>query len=141
DSKSQMHIAAFLDDNIKKEGKNIGGKRIYRGLKDLEKLVNLYGVTELIIGVKDLSVTRKNEIIDECLRLKVSVSMVPPVDQWIDSGLTAGVIREIKIEDLLSREQIVLDNPRIEEDLKGKIVLVTGAAGSIGAELCRQISH
>src|SRR5690606_33360436 len=102
---------------------------------------NLYGVTELIIGVKDLSVTRKNEIIDECLRLKVSVSMVPPVDQWIDSGLTAGVIREIKIEDLLSREQIVLDNPRIEEDLKGKIVLVTGAAGSIGAELCRQISH
>src|SRR5690606_17821447 len=77
DSKSQMHIAAFLDDNIKKEGKNIGGKRIYRGLKDLEKLVNLYGVTELIIGVKDLSVTRKNEIIDECLRLKVSVSMVP----------------------------------------------------------------
>jgi FlaA1/EpsC-like NDP-sugar epimerase len=141
DTKNQMHIAAFLDDDVKKEGKNLGGKRIYRGLHELEKLVNLYGITELIIGVKDLSVTRKNEIIDECLRLKVSVSMVPPVDQWIDSGLTAGVIREIKIEDLLSREQIVLDNPRIEEDLKGKVVLVTGAAGSIGAELCRQISH
>ncbi len=141
DSKSQMDIAAFLDDDPKKEGKNIGGKRIYSGIADLEKLVNLHGVTELIIGVKNLSVTRKNEIIDECLRLNVSVSMVPPVDQWINSGLTAGAIREIKIEDLLSREQIVLDNPRIEEDLKGKIVLVTGAAGSIGAELCRQISH
>jgi FlaA1/EpsC-like NDP-sugar epimerase len=107
----------------------------------LEKLVKQFGITELIIAVRDLSVQRKNEIIDECLRLNVSVSMVPPVDQWINGGLTAGAIREIKIEDLLSREQILLDNPRIEEDIKGKIVLVTGAAGSIGSELCRQICH
>jgi FlaA1/EpsC-like NDP-sugar epimerase len=141
DSKSQMNIVAFLDDDSKKEGKNIDGKRIYKGLNDLEKLVSLYGITDLIISVRDLSVSRKNDIIDECLRLNVSVSMVPPVDQWINGGLTAGAIREIKIEDLLSREQILLDNPRIEEDLKGKVVLVTGAAGSIGSELCRQISH
>ncbi len=141
DSKSQMNIVAFLDDDSKKEGKNIDGKRIYKGLEDLEKLVNLYGITDLIIGVRDLSVSRKNQIIDECLRLNVSVSVVPPVDQWINGGLTAGAIREIKIEDLLSREQILLDNPRIEQDLKGKVVLVTGAAGSIGSELCRQISY
>lgn len=141
DSKSQINIVAFLDDDTKKEGKNIDGKRIYKGLDDLEKLVNLYGITDLIIGVRDLSVYRKNQIIDECLRLNVSVSVVPPVDQWINGGLTAGAIREIKIEDLLSREQILLDNPRIEQDLKGKIVLVTGAAGSIGSELCRQISY
>ncbi len=141
DSKSQMNIVAFLDDDSKKEGKNIDGKRIYKGLNDLERLVNLYGITDLIISVRDLSVSRKNEIIDECLRLNVSVSMVPPVDQWINGGLNAGAIREIKIEDLLSREQILLDNPRVEEDLKGKVVLVTGAAGSIGSELCRQISH
>ncbi|RIW14377.1 polysaccharide biosynthesis protein [Algoriphagus lacus] len=141
DSITKMNIVAFLDDDSKKDGKNIDGKRIYRGLEDLEKLVNQYAVTDLIIAVRDLSVQRKNEIIDECLRLNVSVSMVPPVDQWINGGLTAGAIREIKIEDLLSREQILLDNPRIEEDLKGKIVLVTGAAGSIGSELCRQINH
>lgn len=141
DSKTHMNIVAFLDDDSKKEGKNIDGKRIYKGLEDLEKLVKLYGITELIIAVRDLSVSRKNEIIDECLRLNVSVSMVPPVDQWINGGLTAGAIREIKIEDLLSREQILLDNPRIEQDLKGKIVMVTGAAGSIGSELCRQISY
>jgi len=141
DSKSQMNIVAFLDDDSKKDGKNIDGKRIYKGLEDLEKLVKQFGVTELIIAVRDLSVYRKNEIIDECLRLNVSVSMVPPVDQWINGGLTAGAIREIKIEDLLSREQIILNNPRIEEDLKGKTVLVSGAAGSIGSELCRQISY
>lgn len=141
DSKSQMNIVAFLDDDNKKDGKHIDGKRIYKGLEDLEKLVKQFSITELIIAVRDLSVQRKNEIIDECLRLNVSVSLVPPVDQWINGGLTAGAIREIKIEDLLSREQILLDNPRIEEDLRGKIVLVTGAAGSIGSELCRQINH
>lgn len=141
DSKSQVNVVAFLDDDLKKEGKNIDGKRIYYGLVDLERLVKQFEITDLIIAVRDFSVQRKNEIIDECLRLNVAVSMVPPVDQWINGGLTAGAIREIKIEDLLSREQILLDNPQIEEDLKGKVVLVTGAAGSIGSELCRQISH
>ncbi len=141
DSKTEINVVAFMDDDSKKEGKNIDGKRIYKGLGDLEKMVKQFGITELIIAVRDLSVQRKNEIIDECLRLNVSVSMVPPVDQWINGGLTAGAIREIKIEDLLSREQILLDNPQIEEDLRGKVVLVTGAAGSIGSELCRQISH
>ena len=141
DSTSQVNIVAFLDDDVKKEGKNIDGKRIYFGLGDLERLVKQFEITDLIIAVRDFSVQRKNEIIDECLRLNVAVSMVPPVDQWINGGLTAGAIREIKIEDLLSREQILLDNPQIEEDLRGKIILVTGAAGSIGSELCRQISH
>jgi FlaA1/EpsC-like NDP-sugar epimerase len=140
-SKSQLNIVAFLDDDTKKDGKNIDGKRIYNGIKDLEKLVKQFGVTELIIAVRDLSVHRKNEIIDECLRLNLTVSLVPPVDQWINGGLTVGAIREIKIEDLLSRDQIVLDNPRIEEDIKGKIIMVSGAAGSIGSELCRQISY
>ncbi|MBN7816366.1 polysaccharide biosynthesis protein [Algoriphagus pacificus] len=141
DSKSLFNTVAFLDDDPKKEGKNIDGKRIFQGLSDLERLASQFNVTELIIAVRDLSVQRKNEIIDECLRLKISVSIVPPVDQWINGGLTAGAIREIKIEDLLSREQIRLDNPRIHEDLMGKVVLVTGAAGSIGSELCRQICH
>jgi FlaA1/EpsC-like NDP-sugar epimerase len=141
DSKSTFNTVAFLDDDPKKENKNIDGKRIFKGLDDLESLVNDFGVTELIIAVRDLSVQRKNQIIDECLRVKISVSIGPPVDQWINGGLTAVAIREVKIEDLLSRDPILLENPRIHEDLAGEIILVTGAAGSIGSELCRQISH
>ena len=141
DRESIFNTIAFLDDDPKKEGKNIDGNRIYNGLNDLEILVSEFGITELIIAVRDLSVRRKNEIIDECLRLNVSVCIVPPVDQWINGGLTAGAIREVKIEDLLSREPILLDNPRIHQDLQGKVILVTGAAGSIGSEICRQISH
>ena len=141
DSKSTFNTVAFLDDDPKKEGKNIDGKRIFKGLSDLENLVKEFGITELIIAVRDLSVQRKNEIIDECLRLNLSVSIVPPVDQWINGGLTAVAIREVKIEDLLSRDPILLENPRIHQDLDGKVILVTGAAGSIGSELCRQICH
>lgn len=141
DSKSTFNTVAFLDDDPKKENKNIDGKRIFRGIEALDSLANEFKITELIIAVSDLSVSRKNEIIDECLRLNISVSIVPPVDQWINGGLTTLAIREVKIEDLLSREPIFLDNPRIHEDLQGQVILVTGAAGSIGSELCRQISH
>ena len=139
DRDTVFNTIAFLDDDPKKEGKNIDGKRIYFGIEQLEKLVKEQGVTELIIAIRDLSVARKNQITDECLRLNVSVSIIPPVNQWINGGLTAGAIREVKIEDLLSREQIVLENPRIQEDIQGGVVLVSGAAGSIGSELCRQI--
>jgi len=141
DRESGFNTVAFLDDDIKKEGKNIDGKRIYKGIEKLEHLVKTQGVTELIIAIRDLSVERKNEITDECLRLNVRVSIIPPVNQWINGDLTAQAIREVKIEDLLSREQIVLDNPRIQEDIQGRVVLVSGAAGSIGSELCRQICH
>ncbi|MDN3204655.1 polysaccharide biosynthesis protein [Algoriphagus sediminis] len=141
DRESGFNTVAFLDDDIKKEGKNIDGKRIYRGIEKLEHLVKTRGVTELIIAIRDLSVERKNEITDECLKLNVRVSIIPPVNQWINGDLTARAIREVKIEDLLSREQIVLDNPRIQEDIQGRVVLVSGAAGSIGSELCRQICH
>ena len=141
DSITHFNTVAFLDDDPKKEGKNIDGKRIYKGLHNLEKLVDQFGITELIIAVTNLPVHRKKEVIDECLRLNISVSIVPPVHQWINDGLTAGAIREVKIEDLLSREQIILDNPKIKDDLEGKTILVTGAAGSIGSELCRQICH
>lgn len=141
DSKSKLNIVAFLDDDLKKEGKNIDGKRIYKGIEDLENLTQKFGVKILIIGIRGLSVQRKHEILDECIRLGITVSVVPLVEQWVNGGFKAGEIREFKIEDLLHRDQILLDNPQIEKDLRGKVVLVTGAAGSIGSELCRQISH
>jgi FlaA1/EpsC-like NDP-sugar epimerase len=141
DSKNKFNTVAFLDDDPQKEGKNIDGKRIYSGFQDLELLVKKYQVSELIIAVRILSVKRKNQIIEECFRLNISVSIVPPVDKWINGGLTAGEIREVKIEDLLSRDQILLDNPQLNKNIRGKVILVTGAAGSIGSELCRQIRY
>ncbi|WP_373521472.1 polysaccharide biosynthesis protein [Aquiflexum sp.] len=139
DSNSNFIIAAFLDDDAKKEGKIIEGKKIHKGLESLTKLVGSHGVSELIIAVRDLSVQRKKEIIDACYIHKIHVSIVPPLNQWISRGLNSEAIRDLKIEDLLGREQISLENPNIKSGLEDKVVLVTGAAGSIGSELCRQI--
>jgi FlaA1/EpsC-like NDP-sugar epimerase len=140
DVKSKLNVVAFLDDDRKKEGKNIDGKRIYRGIDALEDLVEELGVQDLIISVKDLSIARKNEILDACLKLNIKVSKVLPVDQWINGNLDSGALQEIRIEDLLSREEIVLDKHEIAHYIKNKVVLITGAAGSIGSELCRQIA-
>lgn len=138
---SNLVIAAFLDDDPKKEGKIIEGKKILKGLENLSMLVENQGVSELIIAVRDLPLKRKKQIIEECFKYKVHVSIVPPLNQWINRGLNSEAIRDLKIEDLLGREQISLDNPQIKENLREKTILVTGAAGSIGSELCRQIMY
>ncbi|MEK0442750.1 MAG: hypothetical protein RL403_1728, partial [Bacteroidota bacterium] len=140
DVKSRLNVVAFLDDDPKKEGKNIDGKRIYRGIENLGDLVEELGIQDLIISVRDLSIAKKNEILDTCLRYNIKVSKVLPVDQWINGDLNAGALQEIRIEDLLSREEILLDKHEIAYHIKGKVILVTGAAGSIGSELCRQLA-
>jgi len=141
DSKTNLIIFGFLDDDPKKEGKQIDGKVVYKGLERLSGLVDKHGITELVIAIQNLSVQRKREITDECLRLNLHVSIVPPINQWVNGGLEAQAIRDVKIEDLLGRDQISLDKCNISEELREKIVLVTGAAGTIGCELSRQIAH
>ncbi|GAB2614318.1 polysaccharide biosynthesis protein [Belliella aquatica] len=141
DSKTNLIIFGFLDDDPKKEGKQIDGKVVYKGLERLSELVDKHGITELVIAIQNLSVQRKREITDECLRLNLHVSIVPPINQWVNGGLEAQAIRDVKIEDLLGRDQISLDKCNISEELREKVVLVTGAAGTIGGELSRQIAH
>jgi FlaA1/EpsC-like NDP-sugar epimerase len=141
DSKSNLIIYGFLDDDPKKEGKQIDGKVVYRGFENLSDLVEKHQISEIIIAVQNLSVQRKREITDECLRLNLHVSIVPPVNQWVNGGLEAQAIRDVKIEDLLGRDQISLEKLKVMDELQGKVVLVTGAAGTIGSELSRQIAH
>lgn len=141
DSKTNLFICGFLDDDPKKEGKQIDGKVVFKGLERLSELVDKHQVTELIIAIQNLPVQRKREITDECLKFNLHVSIVPPINQWVNGGLEAHAIREVKIEDLLGRDQISLDKDNISDELRDKVVLVTGAAGTIGSELSRQIAH
>ncbi|WP_317045605.1 polysaccharide biosynthesis protein [Belliella buryatensis] len=141
DSKSNLIIYGFLDDDPKKEGKQIDGKVVHKGLENLSDLVEKHQISEIIIAVQNLPVQRKREITDECLRLNLHVSIVPPVNQWVNGGLEAQAIRDVKIEDLLGRDQISLEKLKVMDELQGKVVLVTGAAGTIGSELSRQIAH
>lgn len=141
DRQSLFVNCGFLDDDPKKQGKIIDGVMIYGGEDALESLVKSKKVTDLILSIQDISGQRKRQIFDKCLSLNLHVSIFPPVDQWVNGGLEPGSIREVKIEDLLSRDMISLDNEKVRESLNDKVILVTGAAGSIGSELCRQIVH
>jgi FlaA1/EpsC-like NDP-sugar epimerase len=137
DISSQYKLVAFIDDDSKKHGKEINGTRIY-GLDKLGELATRSKVKRMVIATKDLSIERKNEIVDHALEHFVKVSYVPSFEKWLRNEWDLKQIRDIKIDDLLGREVIRLDNPNIEKEIKNKVICITGAAGSIGSELARQ---
>jgi len=95
----------------------------------------------LIIANRNISKEKLNYLVDTCLKFNIKVQQVPPVTQWLNGKLDSEQLKDINIEDLLEREVIKLDNEKIHFELKGKKILVTGAAGSIGSELVRQLCN
>ncbi|MFI5172719.1 MAG: polysaccharide biosynthesis protein [Chitinophagales bacterium] len=138
DNRKNYHIAGFLDDNAYKVNKTIEGIKIYHSGK-LKELISQYNIKELIIGIHSLDNYKKNEIVDICLQHFIDVKYVPPVEDWIDGKLSLKQIRNINIEDLLGREPILIENEKIKNEITNKVILITGAAGSIGSELVKQL--
>ncbi|HRK55806.1 MAG TPA: nucleoside-diphosphate sugar epimerase/dehydratase [Cyclobacteriaceae bacterium] len=139
-STPRMQVIGFLEDDINKVGKVLDGARIYNARsEELNLLLKNLNIDELVITVKEISLDRKNELVDVCIRNKVKVRTIPAVEKWVRGELSFSQIREINIEELLGRESIKLDNENVKKDLAGKRVLISGAAGSIGAELVRQV--
>jgi FlaA1/EpsC-like NDP-sugar epimerase len=139
ESTPKMQVVGFLEDNSNKIGKILDGAKIFSArVEDLERLFVEQSISELVFTAKDLSLDRKNEIVDICIRNQVKVRTVPPVEKWVRGELSFNQIKEINIEDLLGRESIKLNNDALDSDLKGKRILITGAAGSIGTELVMQ---
>ncbi|MBU2649606.1 MAG: polysaccharide biosynthesis protein, partial [Bacteroidetes bacterium] len=139
DSRISYKVQAFIDDNEQKVGKTLEGVTIYPP----DKLVNLIaeGKTDIvIIATARLKPERKQEIIELCLKYNARVLHVPPVSQWINGELSFRQIKKVRIEDLLEREIIRLDEDNISRQLAGMNVLITGAGGSIGSEIARQVS-
>lgn len=131
-------VRGFIDDNPKLQGKFLEGVKIFHPLTPLDKLTNTKSDVEIIIAIKDLSAEKKKEIIERYLSLGYTIKIIPPVGAWIDGEFNANKIQNVKIEDLLDRDPIQLDKVRINKELKGRVILVTGAAGSIGSEIARQ---
>ncbi len=138
DPRSKMEIIAFVDDNPHKQGKTLDGKSIYSREK-LNDLLETEKVDEVIIAIPSLDAKMKADFIGKALQAGVHVSNIPPINQWIGGQLSARQIREIKIEELLGRETIELESAPVIHQVSDKCVLVTGAAGSIGSELVRQL--
>ncbi len=131
-------VIGYLDDNKTHARKVVNGVMIYDAKKDLELLLESKSIQELIISDRNISIERKNELVDACLSRNIKVRMVPAVEHWVRGELSLNQIKQINIEELLERDSITLDNFNITQALKGKRILVTGAAGSIGSEIVRQ---
>ena len=131
-------VVAFLDDNKKLYGKTVEGIKIYSPDVNLNEIFKNPFNAELVIALNELSPIRKKRIIEHCLQHKISVKTIPPVNAWINGEFNLQSIKAIKIEDLLEREPIKLRKNKISNELKDQVILITGAAGSIGSEIVRQ---
>lgn len=131
-------ILAFLDENKNKWGKRLEGVGIYSPDK-LNELLEDNDVAHLVIATPNISHDKKNELIDACLNHDAKVLNVPPITHWINGELSFKQIKKVSIEELLERDPIVLDKDKIKAQLHNKVILITGAAGSIGSEIVRQI--
>jgi FlaA1/EpsC-like NDP-sugar epimerase len=140
DSVTKYKVIAFVDDNPQKVGKKVEGVTIYRPQK-LDELLRTYTVDNVIMSVQNIRADRKQEIIEKCMEYNVKVLNVPPVSNWINGELSYNQIRKVRIEDLLGRDIIRLDEEKISKQLAGKNILITGASGSIGSEIVRQVGN
>lgn len=139
DTISNIRVVAFIDPYNQQEGKKIEDVDIYNTYK-LDFLLQKYEVSKVIIAQKNIDPEKKTKIIEKCLNYNVKVQAIPDASAWINGELSLNQVKSVKIEDLLERPPIVLDKKRIQSYIKGKTVLVTGAAGSIGSEMVRQIA-
>ncbi|MGB1039543.1 MAG: polysaccharide biosynthesis protein [Flavobacteriales bacterium] len=137
-AKINQKVVAFVDDSSKKSGNLLLGTKVYQSDKFAE-IVKKYKVQKVIIAILNPSNINKNRMLDEALNLGVEIMNVPPVENWINGQINFNQIKKINVEDLLGRKEIQLDKDKINESISNKVVLVTGAAGSIGSELVRQL--
>jgi len=140
DSVVKYKIIAFIDDNPQKIGKKVEGVTIYRKDK-LDDLFKSYTIDNVIISTQNIRADRKQELVEKCMEYNVKVMNVPPVSNWINGELSYNQIRKVRIEDLLGRDIIKLDEAMISKQLADKNVLITGASGSIGSEIVRQVGN
>jgi FlaA1/EpsC-like NDP-sugar epimerase len=142
DINSNNNLVGFIDDSYHKIGKKLGGLPIYNASGEkLSRTLKTKGITHLYIAINHLSVKRKIAIIDICGPLKIKVSVVPPANQLSEGSFQKKQIRDINIEELLERDEIFLPQSLLQDTYKETTVLVTGAAGSIGSEICRQLCN
>jgi FlaA1/EpsC-like NDP-sugar epimerase len=138
DGLANIQVIAFIDDDRKKGSKNLNGAPIV-SFNEFKEMVAIKPVDELIIATYTLPTKRKNEVVDFCLDHDIKVLSVPAYSKWAEGKFSSRQLQSIKIEDLLERDPIQINNNEIKAQIKGKRILVTGAAGSIGSEIVRQL--
>ena len=139
DRGTHLAVKAFFDDDLSLHRKMMGGVPIYHTDNYFEEFVQRHQIKKAVIAIQKISPSRKEALVDLCLKHKITPLVVPPVENWLDEKLTVQSLRKINIEELLYRAPIKLDKQNIAGQIRKKVILVTGAAGSIGSEIVRQL--
>ncbi|MBQ5958973.1 MAG: polysaccharide biosynthesis protein [Bacteroidales bacterium] len=142
DKESPYKVVAFVDDNPKKSNKNINTvpilspNRVFNG-----NYITNNHIEVMILALPSVSGERKKQLIELGMNHNLKVKTIPSFHLWVNGEVNSKQVQDIKIEDLLGREPIVLDKENVKREIYDKVVMVTGAAGSIGSEMCRQTLH
>lgn len=141
DNDNGLTVVGFIDDDKKKKGKKINGLTVYHTSDLTNEYIANKGVDEIILSIQKIKPYRLLEIVDNLSILPLNVKIVPPAKSWIDGDFEVKQIKAINIEDLLGRDPISFKNPILQKEFNNKVVLITGAAGSIGSEITRQLTN
>ena len=136
---TKYKVVAFLDDNLSRIGKKLEGIDILSPDK-LDVILESSTIEQFILASQQIDPEKKQELVDKCLANNIKVLNVPPMIHWINGELSFNQIKKVNIEDLLERAEIKLDSHKINQEIAGKIVLISGAAGSIGSEIVQQVA-
>jgi FlaA1/EpsC-like NDP-sugar epimerase len=134
-------VVGFIDDDKKKSGKRINGLPVHSRSDLTEYLIDKYSITEIIVAIHKIDNVKLRKLVEGLVDLPVQVKIVPPVQDWINGEFKVSQIKNVQIEDLLNRVPISIRKSKVSEELRGKTIMVTGGAGSIGSEIARQIAN
>ncbi|PFA67192.1 polysaccharide biosynthesis protein [Bacillus cereus] len=139
-SHAQLKAIALVDDDEKKQKLEMYDVPVIGKIRDIPKVVEKYKIEHIIIAIPSLERKKINEIFKLCTKTKVRTQIVPMLEDILDGKISVNEFRNVQVEDLLGREPVQLDDIGIGEEITGNTILVTGAGGSIGSELCRQLA-
>lgn len=138
---AELSPVGFIDDNVKKHNLQILGIPVVGGVNQLESIVQRLHVDNIVIAIPSLSRKELNAIFQECLKTKAKTQVIPMLEDLVTGRVSVNQFRDVEVEDLLGREPVKLDIDSISDYVTDKVILVTGAGGSIGSEICRQLSN
>lgn len=140
-TRTKYNVISFIDDDMKKQGKLINGVPVIAYSKITEAFIKTNFIDEIVVASQSIDSNKLIKLVDGLIDLDVQIKKVPAVEKWINGDLNMSQIKQFQIEDLLGRAPIQIDNPNLLNEFNGETVLITGAAGSIGSELVKQLSN